>query len=149
MRSARLPHAMIRLAAAALVLLLSAAPLRSQQAPPQAPPTVTDEQLRATFNAADANRDGVIDVDEVVADAILVFGRFDTNKDGYLTSAELPRHSPERFRRADRDGDGKLSLGEVAADRVFEFFVIDTNRNGVLSFEEVRAYADSHRNARK
>lgn len=131
------------LAGAALSAFLLAAPAFAQQAP------VSDEQLRASFDAADVNRDGHIDVDEVVADAILVFGRFDANRDGFLVLAELPRHSPDRFRRADRDGDGKLSIGEVAADRVFEFFLIDTNRNGVMTFEEVRAYAASQRNARK
>jgi hypothetical protein len=133
------------LAGAALSALLLAAPAFAQQAP--AP--VTDEQLRASFNAADVNRDGHIDVDEVVADAILVFGRYDANRDGFLVPSELPRHNPDRFRRADRDGDGKLSIGEVAADRVYEFFLIDTNRNGVMTFEEVRAYADTQRNARK
>ena len=132
-------------AGAALSALLLAAVAFAQQAP--AP--VTDEQLRASFNAADVNRDGYIDVDEVVADAILVFGRYDANRDGFLVPSELPRHSPDRFRRADRDGDGKLSIGEVAADRVYEFFLIDTNRNGVITFEEVRAFADAQRNARK
>lgn len=133
------------IAGAALSALLLATPAFSQQ---EAAP-VSEEQLRASFNAADANRDGHIDVDEVVADAILVFGRYDANRDGFLTLAELPRHSPERFRRADRDGDGKLSIGEVAADRVFEFFLIDTNRNGVITIDEVRAFAEAQRNARK
>ena len=129
----------------ALAALLLAAPSSAQQTPA----AVSDEQLSASFNAADVNRDGHLDVDEVIADAILVFGRYDANRDGVLLLSELPRHSPERFRRADRDGDGRLSLGEVAADRVYEFFLIDTNRNGVLTFGEVRVFADSQRNARK
>ena len=133
------------LAGAAVSALMLGVPAFAQQS------TASDEQLRASFSAADVNRDGVIDIDEVVADAILVFGRHDANRDGFVVLAELPRHSPDRFRRADRDGDGdgKLSVGEVAADRVHEFFLIDTNRNGVMSFDEVRAYADSQRNARK
>jgi len=133
------------LAGAALSALLLAAPAFAQQKPTP----ITDEQLRASFNAADVNRDGHIDIDEVVADAIHIFGRYDANRDGFLVLSELPRHNPDRFRRADRDGDGKLSVGEVAADRVYEFFLIDNNRNGVVTFEEVRAYADTQRNARK
>lgn len=131
-------------AGAALSLLLLAAHAFAQKAP--AP--VTDEQLRVSFNAADVNRDGYVDVDEVVADAILVFGRYDADRDGFLALSELPRHKPDRFRRADRDGDGKLSVGEVAADRVYEFFLIDTDRNGAMTFAEVRAYANTVRSAR-
>jgi Ca2+-binding EF-hand superfamily protein len=108
-------------------------------------PPVTDEQLRQAFNIADANRDGHVDIDEAVGDAILVFARYDINRDGFLVLAELPRHNPDRFKRADRDGDGRLSVGEVAADRVYEFFLVDTNRNGVITFEEVRAHADTLR----
>jgi Ca2+-binding EF-hand superfamily protein len=129
--------------ARAFSALLLATPAVAQQAAP-----VTDDQLRQSFNAADANRDGNIDIDEAVADSILVFARFDANRDGFLVMTELPRHSPDRFRRADRDGDGKLSVGEVAADRVYEFFIIDTNRNGAVTFEEVRAYANTLRTAK-
>ena len=131
------------LASVAIWALMLGVPAFAQHAP------ASDEQLRASFDAADVNRDGVIDVDEVAADAILVFGRHDSNRDGFVVLEELPRHSPDRFRRADRDGDGKLSIGEVVADRVYEFFLIDTNRNGVISLDEVRAYADSQRSARK
>jgi Ca2+-binding EF-hand superfamily protein len=136
-------QALLPLAFAATLL---AAPALAQQ---QAAPAVTDEQLRASFAAADANRDGNVDVDEAVGDAIYAFARYDANRDGFLVIAELPRHNPDRFKRADRDGDGRLSVGEVAADRVYEFFLIDTNRNGVITFEEVRAHADTIRNARK
>jgi Ca2+-binding EF-hand superfamily protein len=131
-----LRNALLPLAACAAVLTGAAV---AQQ--PSAPP-VTDEQLRQAFTTADANRDGNVDVDEAVGDAIFVFARYDANRDGFLIIAELPRHNPDRFKRADRDGDGRLSVGEVAADRVYEFFLMDTNRNGVVTFEEVRAYAD-------
>lgn len=138
LRSARLPLAL------AAALLAGAAVAQQPLGPP-----VTDAQLREAFNAADANRDGNVDIDEAVGDAIFVFARYDANRDGFLVIAELPRHNPERFRRADRDGDGKLSVGEVAADRVYDFFRMDTNRNGVVTFEEVRAHADTVRNATK
>lgn len=134
-----------RIAAAATALaavVLAAAPLAQQ-------PATTNDQIRAAFTAADVNRDGNVDIDEAIADAILVFGRYDTNHDGFLSPSELPRHSPERFKRADRDGDGKLSVGEVAADRVLEFFLIDTDRNGVITLAEVNAFVEAQRNQRK
>lgn len=108
-----------------------------------------DEALRKAFAAADANKDGVIEVDEAVGDAVLLFITFDRNRDRFLTTDETPRHDPARLKAADRNGDGKLSVGEVAADRVWEFFEADTNSNGVLTFEEVRAYVTKVRGARK
>jgi EF hand len=112
-------------------------------------PMPTDDELRKAFDAADANKDGVIDIDESVANSILIFATLDKNKDGYLSFDELPGYDPNRLKRADRDDDGRLSVGEVAADRVWEFFEADTNRDGVVTFEEVRLYIIKVRNARK
>lgn len=112
-------------------------------------PMPTDEELRKAFDAADVNKDGVIDIDESVGNAILIFATLDKNKDGYLTLDELPGYDPNRIKRADRNDDGKLSVGEVAADRVWEFFEADTDRNGVVTFEEVRLYIIKLRSARK
>jgi Ca2+-binding EF-hand superfamily protein len=112
-------------------------------------PMPTDEELRRAFDAADANKDGVIDVDEAVGNSILIFAVLDKNKDGYLSIDELPGYDPNRIRRADRNDDGKLSVGEVASDRVWEFFEADTNRNGVVTFEEVRLYVIKLRSVRK
>jgi Ca2+-binding EF-hand superfamily protein len=135
---------------AALVLAagvaLGAVGIGSAVAQQSAPPT--DEQIAATFKAADANNDGFVNVDEAVADAILAFARFDANRDGFLVVAELPRHDPNRIKRADRDGDGRLSVGEVAADRVYEFFLVDTNRDGVISLQEVLVYVKQQRAAK-
>jgi Ca2+-binding EF-hand superfamily protein len=113
------------------------------------PPVPTDDELRKAFDAADANKDGVIDIDESVANSILIFATLDKNKDRYLSFDELPGYDPNRLRRADRNDDGKLSVGEVASDRVWEFFEADTNQDGVVSFEEVRVYIIKVRNARK
>jgi hypothetical protein len=112
-------------------------------------PMPTDEELRKAFAAADANKDGVIDVDESIGDAILIFVTLDKNKDRFLSKDELPGVDPNRMQRADRDGDGRLSVGEVASDRVWEFFEADTDRNGVVTFEEVRLYIVKVREARK
>lgn len=113
------------------------------------PPMPTDEELRKAFTAADVNKDGVIDIDESVGNAILIFASLDKNKDGYLSFDELPGYDPNRLKRADRNDDGKLSVGEVASDRVWEFFEADTDRNGVVTFEEVRLYIIKLRSARK
>jgi len=44
------------------------------------------------------------------------FDRMDTNKDGFLTLAEIqkefPKFTPEFFKQADTNGDGKLSVAE-------------------------------------
>lgn len=114
-----------------------------------AAPAVDEAALRKAFDAADTNKDGVIDIDEAVGDAVLIFATLDKNHDRFLTLDELPRHDPARLKAADRNGDGKLSVGEVAADRVWEFFEADTNSNGVLTFEEVRVYVIKVRAARK
>jgi hypothetical protein len=113
------------------------------------PPMPTDDELRNAFNAADVNKDGVIDIDESVGNSILIFASLDKNKDRYLSFDELPGYDPNRLKRADRDDDGKLSVGEVASDRVWEFFEADTDRNGVVTFEEVRLYIIKVRSARK
>lgn len=113
------------------------------------PPMPTDEELRKAFTAADVNKDGVIDIDESVGNAVLIFASLDKNKDGYLSFDELPGYDPNRLKRADRNDDGKLSVGEVASDRVWEFFEADTDRNGVVTFEEVRLYIIKLRSARK
>ncbi len=115
----------------------------AQQAAP-----ATDEQIAATFKAADANGDGVVNIDEAVGDSILAFARFDTNRDGYLVAVELQRFDANRIKRADRDGDGRLSVGEVAADRVYEFFLVDANRDGVISLQEVLVYVKQQRAAK-
>lgn len=130
----RLSAAHRLLAAILLVLPLGAAQAQTR------PPMPTDDELRRAYEAADVNKDGVIDIDESVGNAILVFAVLDKNKDGYLSFDELPGYDPNRLRRADRNDDGRLSVGEVASDRVWEFFEADTNRNGVVTFEEVRLY---------
>ena len=113
------------------------------------PPMPTDDELRRAFDAADVNKDGSINIDEAVADSILIYASIDKNRDRYLSFDELPGYDSNRLKRADRDDDGRLSVGEVASDRVWEFFEADTNRDGVVSFEEVRLYIIKVRGARK
>lgn len=108
-----------------------------------------DARLQAGFTQVDVAGDGYVDLDEIVAQSLYLFGNFDRNRDRFLTLDELPGHDPARFRRADRDGDGRLSHGEVAADKVVEFFEADVDGNGALSVVEIQAYEAKLRSARK
>src|SRR4030095_13831640 len=92
-----------RWAVAALMLIM---PVAGFYAIAQTPPSASsDAQLRKAFDVADANKDGVINIDESVADAVQIFGALDKNKDRFLTFDELPGYDPNRLKRADRDGD--------------------------------------------
>lgn len=115
----------------------------------QQPAQSIEERIRAGFATADVNKDGVINVDEMVGHSLYLFKQYDKNGDRFLTPDELPKHDPARFRRADRNGDGRLSHGEVAADKVFDFFEIDTDNNGVISVQEVLAFEAKLRAASK
>ena len=136
------PWTMAGIALLAATIALGSVMAQTRPAPP------SDEDLRKAFAAADDNKDGVINIDEAVGDAILIFATLDKNRDKYLSKDELPGYDPNRVQRADRDGDGRLSVGEVAADRVWEFFEADTDRNGVVTFEEVRVFVIKVRSAR-
>jgi hypothetical protein len=96
--------------------------------------------LETAFAAADANGDGVVNVDEYVG---YVVGRVDGmahDPDGRLRPQDVPGVDMARFAAADRDGDGALSVGEVVAERMIVFFDADVNRDGVLTLDELRRY---------
>jgi len=115
----------------------------------QQPTQSVEDRIRAGFATADVNKDGVIDIDEMVGHSLYLFRQYDQNRDGFLTPDELPKHDPARMRRADRNGDGRLAHSEVAADKVYEFFEIDTGRNGVITVQEILAYEAKLRAASK
>ncbi|TVQ53575.1 MAG: hypothetical protein EA355_13220 [Rhodobacteraceae bacterium] len=98
-----------------------------------------EARLRAAFEAADVNGDGVIDVDEYVAYFVAAFQRHDVTGDGFLRPEDLPNVDMERFRAADRDGDGRISLGEAIADRIIVFFDI-ASEDGVITLDRLVAH---------
>jgi hypothetical protein len=102
------------------------------------------DAVRKAFADADANKDGVLNIDEYIGNVVYVFKQVDRNRDGYITVEEAKAYwvdfRPELFKAADRNGDGKLSVGEGVAAKVIDYFEIDTNRDGVLSIEEVLVY---------
>ena len=129
-----------RRARLAALAAISAGVLIAAASAQQASPDV----VRKAFAEADVNRDGVLNIDEYIANVIYVFRQIDTNRDGFITQQEVmvftTTHRPELFKAADRNGDGKLSLGEAVAAKVIDFFDMDTNRDGVLSMDEVLVY---------
>lgn len=81
----------------------------------------------ARFSETDANADGVLSRDELLAAAARqneervarMIERFDENGDAVLSKDELPepRRSSRRFERLDTDNSGGISLAEFQAVR--------------------------------
>ena len=79
------------------------------------------------FTSADTNGDGKLSVEEMQAEAQKkanervsdMFTRLDTDKDGFLSTDELPkpRRADKMFDRLDADGNGSLSEQEFANAR--------------------------------
>ena len=112
---------------------LLAAPALAQQ-------RMNEAEIAEAFEAADRNDDGVVNVDEYVANVVRLFDGVDGDDDGMLAPADIPQVPDDRFARADRDGDGMISLGEAVAERMILYFDLDTARDGVLTLEEILAH---------
>jgi len=91
------------------------------------------------FAQLDANKDGKISKDEVMA----LFDRLDTNKDGTLSPEELAAgraQFAQHRQHLDANGDGMISRDEAknAPRLASSFDALDTNKDGQLSREEMR-----------
>lgn len=96
-----------------------------------------------SFDQTDLDHDGRIDREEYRRRMVEVFYFADTDKNGYVTIAELEvieTFDAKAFKKADRDGDGKLDLDEFVTYRMIQFDEADTNRDGVLTREEVEVW---------
>ncbi|MEO1187618.1 MAG: EF-hand domain-containing protein [Pseudomonadota bacterium] len=113
--------------------------------------------------AADANQDGNISKDEMLAHRAEKFASADTNGDNLVTAeefeafaiAERERKQAERrarmFAKLDADGDGYVTAEEHAAadqrlDRMFER--VDTDGDGVITEAEREAAKEKMKNRR-
>lgn len=93
----------------------------------------------------DANGDGAVTLDEVLAKRQPHFDRIDTNKDGVIDQAEVAASAKERVdywvkrivRRLDADGDGKITRAEVEARAKKRFSWADHNDDGVVDANDL------------
>jgi Ca2+-binding EF-hand superfamily protein len=108
---------------------------------------------------ADANKDGVVTLDEAVAAAKARFAAADTNKDGKLSADEMKNVRPhgrhggkgggpgpaKMFERLDANKDGKLTRDELRAKSDEHFTKLDVNKDGVVTREEAaKAHPPHH-----
>jgi Ca2+-binding EF-hand superfamily protein len=96
----------------------------------------------ALIKSCDKNGDGQIDREEYFERITEVFFLADANKDGYLEMSEIlaavPDANPERIKSADTNGDGKIDLHELQNALSKDFDRADLNGDGVLDKDEVQ-----------
>ncbi|MEL7042953.1 MAG: signal transduction protein [Pseudomonadota bacterium] len=101
------------------------------------------------LSRADANGDGAIEWQEVLAMRETMFGRLDRNGDGFADMDDRPGFGPATSRfdaalknlmtAADADGDGRISKTEMVEAPAPAFTSGDTDENGILSADEIAA----------
>lgn len=121
------------------LLLLPAAPVFAQDAPPPPAPAASIEagpsQTRAeaealavaTFNRLDLNHDGFVTMDEMIA---VVAKQRGTTPDKITT---VPPMVKAMMDDADTNHDGKVSLDEAKAATLRDFDEADTNHDGIVT----------------
>lgn len=93
---------------------------------------------------ADADKDGKITKDELLAAQAAKFKEFDLNADGSVTKEEVQEKLSSRFdkmaeritRRFDADRDGKVTADEFKAHAEKKLYILDLNDDGVITKDE-------------
>jgi Ca2+-binding EF-hand superfamily protein len=128
----------------ATILGACASPVLAQQspAPGQMPPTQQQNQRQSPFDRADANKDGVITLEEVRTARTAAFTRLDVNRDGFLVREEMPP-PPEGRRGGERPMERLSEVREKLKTRVSGGRVnlsdADTNKDGTITRAEFDA----------
>ena len=88
----------------------------------------------------DANKDGVLSLDEAKAAASAIFDKLDTDHDGTLTLKELKgRVSESKFSEADHKGDKKLTKEEYLDLVAKAFKAGDVDNDDVLDAGDLKS----------
>jgi Ca2+-binding EF-hand superfamily protein len=102
------------------------------------------------FERADANNDGSVTKEELIAGRGQQFAKFDRNSDGYLDSDDVPKRMAERRKKNgaggemlggqfDTDGDGKVTKDEFINGPTLIFDRVDNDKNNMLDPKELAA----------
>jgi hypothetical protein len=83
----------------------------------------------------DANKDGVVSLEEFKTFYIAADRLVDKDGDGFITVQEWPAKERRHFAPNDTDKDGRLSMDEIMQMRLNHFKTMDKNGNGVLESE--------------
>jgi len=100
-----------------------------------------DHQRRDPLARADANGDGVVTREEMLADVDARFAKLDANHDGKITADERQvfaegSRGGRMMGRTDANGDGAVTLDEQHAQANKRFDRIDTNHDGKIDQAE-------------
>ena len=139
--------------------LLSLALINSAYAAPRGTESELNDEVKKKqarlvklFDAADANKDDKLSLEEILARHPKFpparFAAMDKNSDGVVERSEMgPDNGPslkERFAHLDLNSDGKLDVEELRGifpnGTAKRFARMDKDSDGFLSLEEVRAY---------
>lgn len=120
-----------QLFAAVFAALMTGVPYAAyaQEAPP--PPGPGGMMMRA-----DANHDGVITREEMLADADQRFNAMDTNHDGKVTPEERAASRAGGWRGGRGGGDGDVTLDQQRAQATRRFDMVDANHDGKIDQAE-------------
>jgi Ca2+-binding EF-hand superfamily protein len=116
--------------ATAALAALTASSVGMAQRGPQGPVT-RDAYLasqKERFEAMDANHDGVVTKDELVAQMTARMGE-----------APPPERVDAMFKMLDADGDGKATAAEAETAAAARFTALDSDHDGTLTPDERRA----------